>query len=53
MKNLGLDIGFSSELVTLEDGGQYVHVGIKKSNGLVEMAIFKYVIGADGAKGQW
>lgn len=52
LKRYGVDVEFSSEIVSLRDEEKHVHVGIKKADGNVESAEFQYVVGADGAKGK-
>lgn len=52
LKKRGVDVEFSSELISLQDREDYVQVGIKKAGGAIETAEFKYVVGADGARGE-
>ena len=51
LKKRGVEVEFSSELVILQDHEQHVTGGIKKQDGTIETANFKYVVGADGARG--
>lgn len=51
LRERGVDVEFSSEIVSLQDQEKCVKVGIRKANSNIETAEFRYVVGADGARG--
>lgn len=53
LKKHGVDVEFSSEIISLQDQEKHVQAEIKKADGNIETAGFKYIVGADGARGHF